>query len=254
MTSKNNFYKASIAIIICIIVITMALILGKGSTSIYYDKISNSLFKTYSEKEVNYLFFQYGDIKIVDIFFPENIQEYDFQDSELYFQNNLVKGEYYVQEVKGNHVLLWIHDYLPEFDSISVKYKNKELFLYTGKYFFELNNNLQNEKYNYIKDNHSEIEGLKYLSEFKLNTKYNGNVLVKIPSKALDNSLIKKSEITSSNNDVYKYILEINNIMAERYTLERISIDTIFLLQSQQKEQLKTQILQSNIPFQVEGY
>lgn len=258
MNFKKNFNRNINILLVFLILIALIffVFLKKDNiiySSEYYEKSSESLFKNYSEQEINYLFFDNNNSKIVDLWFPEKIDKYDFTNAKLYYENKLIEGEFYVKEISEYNLILEINDYIPKFDSISIKYNNKEFLIYTGKYFFELNKNLKdiNNIENYIIDNHSNLDNLKYFSDFKLNNNYHGNLKVNVPSKALESELIKSNIVNLNDNNIYNYVLEMNRDFIESRNLKRVSVDILFTLQDKNNELLNIPILQSNIPFQI---
>lgn len=229
MNLKNKKYLIIVALFIIIIGMWYSI----NHQNKYYDKKTNTLFENYLDKEVNYMFFEEGDKKIITIDFPENIDKYDFETSKLYFGGELVDGDYDVIRTDESKLQIILHNYITEFDRVSVKYKNKEVIIFTGKYFFENIPNWNTDNtldYRIVKAN-SIHKDQNYSTKFTLNKAYKGDISIKIPSKVLTQNLVEIENLTSEDNVNYNYGLTLNNTSLQNYDLEKITFESMLILE-----------------------
>lgn len=224
-------------------------------SSIYYDKVSNSMFKSYANHENNYQLFIPNNSNDIEIYFPENISQYDFTNLKLYYDDKIIEADYEIIDIKEKSVQLRINEYFEKFNKISVEYKNKDIFLYTGNYYFEYLEDIGSIKESpvFLVEKHSVVQGLSYKMTLKLNTLLADDVLkVIIPKRVLDDNILKSNNLTfDNNNNMYIHIIELEQNELENKQLSRISLDVILVLDSFEQPSSDNIILKTNIPFQL---
>ena len=236
-----------------LIVIAGSILLGDKNTpynSFYYDKVSNSMFKDYSTHEKNYQLFIPSSLTDVEIYFPENISHYQFTNFALYYNDHLIKSDYEIIDIKETSIHLRINEYFQEFNKIRVKYKGKDIFLYTGHYFFEYIDDvvMPKEPSIFLLEKYSLVQDNTYKMILKLNTHLDNDIMkVIVPKKVLEDNILKSNNL-KFNNDTYTHTIELK----ENNELSRISIDIILIMNSFEDPSRNDIILKTNIPFELD--
>ena len=240
-----------------LIIIVGGIIFLENNTSynnFYYDKDSNSMFKDYSTYEKNYQLFVLSSSTDIEIYFPENISQYQFTNLEFYYNDNLIEADYEIISIKEQSINLRINEYFKEFNKIRVKYKDKDIFLYTGYYCFEYLDEIEmpKEPSIFLLEKHSLVQDITYKMTLKLNTHLDDDTLkVIIPKQVLDDNVLKSNNL-KFNNNIYTHIIELKENELENNQLSRISMDVILIMNSFEEPSKKDIILKTNIPFELD--
>lgn len=239
-----------------LIVIVGSIIFINNNTSYnntYYDKISNSMFKDYSTYEKNYQLFIPSSSTDIEIYFPESISQYQFSNLELYYNDNLIEADYKIISIKEQSIHLRINEYFQEFNKIRVKYKDKDIFLYTGHYCFEYVDDIAmtKEPSIFLLEKHSLVQDTTYKMTLKLNTRLDDDTLkVIIPKQVLVDNILKSNNL-KFNNNMYTHIIELKENVLQNNQLSRISMDVILITSSFEEPSNNNILLKTNVPFEL---
>ncbi len=272
-TQKNSVAKAIALALICLMVFILPS--KKAAVSPYYDTDSNSLFKNYAAHEVNYLYFLKDSAKEVELFFPENISQYTFDDVALYHDDTHLSGStqahlfktdvalyhddthlsvnFEVIAVKEDHVRLILHEYVKAFNKIKVTYHEKERFLYTGDYRFE-QSDYTISGYT-IGEKHSLLEDMTY-EVMRLN--FNGalnqpKIQVILPQSVQAEGYLKTNALTFDGS-TYRHKVKADDEALRRNQIERLSFDVLYAVVPSKDAPDKKAPLLTNIPFQLRPF
>ena len=233
----------------------------KPYKSDYYSKEDNSLFKTYAKAEANYLrssFSMIGDR--VDLWFPEDISTLDFSDFKLAYQNQVIEGEYKIDKIDKNTIDLVLNEYIPEFDSIVIDYKGKSLWLYTGYYTFEQQEQVPFEEReealnkDYLMVPHrSEADKSSYVLDYVLYQPAKGSLKASFPQAMPKNLLHSefKQKGSKGKASFYQHSLKPNQDVFAQEGLQRVSVDVCYQLDNEGQPNLATEVYQARVPFQM---
>ena len=85
-------------------------------------------------------------------------------------------------------------------------------------------------------------------TKFTLNKAYKGDISIKIPSKVLSQNLVEIENLTSEDNVNYNYGLKLNNTSAQNYDLEKITFESMLILEDKSNTNLIT-LVKNRIEF-----
>lgn len=229
-------------------------------SSDYYSKENHSLFENYAKAEAHYLFFGSAEMDfskdIVSIFFPEDISTLDFTNCKLAYQKNELNVSCHIEPLEkdrvGNGFYLIIDDYIPEFDSILINYKNKPLYVYTGYFNFETQKKPDltlEHKYHLLPYKNSYSKSKKDITEFSLMPEYPGKLQVIYP-KALPKELLIVDFKQKEDKRFYQNSIKPNKGEFEKKGLKRLDFELIYALDNKTNEKIVTYLGSARIPFE----
>lgn len=213
----------------------------------YYNKSDHSLCKDYSQAELNYLYYIENDNNEYSVYFPFDISEINFSNSNLYYNDELITNDFEVIEVYTDHIILKLNTYIEKFNNLSVSINSKDIHLYTGKHLFTHITDIE-EHSSYVSEYHDTVGDTILQADFSV-TPFVSNIKPYISQQAISDGFILENTLVINSSKRYYYTLKPDISKLRELGITRFSIDLIFM--SENANNTKAKLFSSNIPFNI---